>query len=199
MKMEVTFFVERRWKNYENPYMPISSHKMLKNVLIESENSKQRYNLMVDLLTRLEERLLPFSALYINLNPKVECPKTFDAYIPYGSSKFSVPYNLESGDGLYDDFNKCFTAVLNFHPELKVIMGIEYHNCEETGFPPSIVEFLDLMRANLLHRPYDTNSTGEHGSFTESLLNNIKDARDVLLNDSTLERTLIFPQSRDLT
>lgn len=188
--MEITINVGRYWKNCGKSYEPVTSHKILKNVLIESKNSKERYDLTLDLITRLEERLLPFSVLYINLDPKVECPEAFDANITYGSSKFSVPYNLKSGDGLYDDFTKCFTAVLNFHPELKVIMGIEYQNCEEKGFPTSIVGFLDLLRANLLHHPYDTDSTEDHGIFTKSLLNNIKEARNLFENDSTLEETL---------
>lgn len=181
--METKFYMGPDWKHSGRPYEPVTNHKILKNVLVASENSKDRYHLMLDLLEQMEERLPPFSALYINLDPNVECPETFDAKIPYGSSKFSVPYYLKSSDRLYDDFNKCFTAILNFHPELRIIMGLIYQNCEKKEFPTSIIEFLDLMRTLLQDHPYDA-------EFNGSLLKNIKDARDLFENDSTLEHAL---------
>jgi len=180
--MEVSFYVDRHWKNCGRPYEPLTNHKIIKNVLIESENSGERYILMIDLLTQMERSLPSFSTLYINLNPKVECSESFTAKFSYGSSGFNVPYNLKLGDGTYDIFNNCFTAIFNFHPELRVIMGIIHQNCKEKGFPPSVIEFLDLMRTYLEDRPYDA-------KFNESLLKNIKNARDLFENDSTLEQT----------
>ncbi len=67
--MEITFSVGSGWKHCGRPYEPVTSHEILKNVLIESENSKDRFNLMVNILTQMEDCLPPFSALYINLNP----------------------------------------------------------------------------------------------------------------------------------
>ena len=181
--MEITFSVGSGWKHYGRPYEPVTSHEILKNVLIESENSKERFNLMVNLLAQMEGRLPPFSALYINLNPDVECPEIFTEKFTYGSSEFNIPYNLKLGDGLYDIFNSCFTAILNFHPELRVIMGIIYQKCEEKGFPTSIIGFLKLMRRFLRKHKYDD-------KFNNSLLKNIKEARDLFKNDNTLEQTL---------
>ena len=181
--MESKFYMGPYWKNSGNPYEPVTSHKILKNVLIESENSKDRYNLMLNLLEQMEKRLPSFGSLYINLNPKVECHEIFTAKFTYGSSGFNVPYNLDLGDDLRDVFNGCFTAVLNFHPELRVIMGIIYQNCMEKGFPTSVIGFLELMRTFLQDHKYDD-------EFNNSLLKNIKDARDLFENDNTLEQTL---------
>ncbi len=181
--MEITFSVGSVWKLCGRPYEPVTSHKILKNVLIESENSKDRLDLMVNLLAQMEERLPPFNAIYINLNPDVECHEIFTEKFTYGSSEFNVPYYLELGDRLYDVFNRCFNAVLNFHPELRVIMGIIYQNCMEKGFPTSIIGFLELMRTFLQEHRY-----GEE--FANSLLNNIKDAQDLFENDNALEQTL---------
>lgn len=183
--MEITFSVGSGWKHCGRPYEPVTSHKILKNVLIESENSKERFNLMIDLLAQMEEHLPPFSALYINLNPDVECPEIFTEKFTYGSSEFKVPYYLELRDQLYDVFNRCFTAILDFHPELQVIMGIIYQNCMEKGFPTSIIGFLELMRTFLRDHKYDD-------EFTKSLLKNIKDTRGLMENDNALEQTLRF-------
>ena len=181
--MEITFSVGRGWKPYGRPYEPITNHKILKYVLIESKNSKERFCLMLDLLAQMEERLPPFSALYINLDPDVECPEIFTEKFMYGSSEFKVPYYFESGDKMYDTFNRCFNAVLNFHPELRVIMGIIYQKCMKKGFPTSIIGFLELMRTNLQENSYG-------GSFNDSLLKNIKDAQGLFENDNTLEQKL---------
>ncbi len=181
--MEIKFSVGQYWKNCEMPYGPVTNHKILKNVLIESENSKERFNLMVNLLAQMEERLHPFSTLYINLSPEVECPEIFTEKFTYGSSEFNIPYYLELGDDLYDTFNRCFTAILDFHPELQVIMGIIYQNCMEKGFPTSIIGFLELMRTFLQDHKYDD-------EFSTSLLKNIKDARGLIENDNALEQTL---------
>ena len=181
--MEVSFYVDRQWKKCGRPYEPLTNHKIIKNVLIESENSVERYNLMIDLLTQMEKSLPSFSTLYINLNPEVERPEMFTEKFSYGSSEFKVPYYLELGDRLYGAFNRCFTAVLNFHHELRIIMGIIYQKCMKKGFPTSIIGFLELMRTNLQEKSYG-------GSFNDSLLKNIKDAQDLFENDSALEQTL---------
>ena len=59
--MEITFSVGSGWKHCGRPYEPVTSHKILKNVLIESENSKERFNLMIDLLAQMEEHLPPLA------------------------------------------------------------------------------------------------------------------------------------------
>ena len=143
--MEVNFYVDRKWKNWGRPYESLTNHKIIKNVLIESENSGERYNLMIDLLTQMEKRLPPFSTLYINLDPKVECPEAFFAKFTYGSLDFIIPYIHDLGDGSRDRFSKCFNAIFNFHPELQIIIDIIYSNCKKRGFPTSIIGFLELM------------------------------------------------------
>ncbi len=183
--MEITFSVGGGWKHSGRPYEPITNQKILKNVLIESKNSKERFTLMLDLLAQMEERLPPFSALYINLDPEVECPEIFTEKFTYGSSEFKVPYYLELGARIYDTFNRYFNAVLNFHHELRIIMGIIYKKCIKEGFPTSIIGFLELMRTNLQEKSYG-------GSFNDSLLKNIKDAQDLFENDNALEQTLRF-------
>ena len=180
--MEVNFFVDRLWKNWGRPYELLTNHDIIKNVLIESENSGERYNLMIDLLAQMDERLPPFSTLYINLNPKVECPETFAAKFTYSSLDFNVPYIHDLGDDSRDRFSKCFNAIFNFHPELQIIMEIIYSNCTQREFPTSIIGFLELMYAYLEDKPYDN-------EFTKSLLNNIKEAIDLCENDNTLEQT----------
>lgn len=179
--MEVSFYVDRHWKNCGRPYEPLTNHKIIKNVLIESENSGERYNLMIDLLTQMERSLPSFSTLYINLNPKVECSETFTAKFAYGSLEFSVPYIHDLGTASRDRFSKCFNAIFNFHPELQIIMDIIYSNCKKRGFPTSIIGFLELMYTYLEDRPYDN-------EFTKSLLNNIKDAIDICKSDNYLEQ-----------
>jgi hypothetical protein len=181
--MEINFWVGRPWINCERPYEPVSNHKILKNVLIEAEKSNDRQNLMVDLLAQMKERLPPFSALYINLNPKIECPEIFTSKFTYSSSEFTIPYNLELGDYLYDTFNRCYTAILDFHPEMLVIMGIIHHKCKKKGFPTSFLGFLELMRTYIQENEYD-------GEFTSSLLKNIKEVRELFESDNTLEQTL---------
>ena len=181
--MEVNFYLDRFWKNWERSYEPLTNHKIIKNVFIESKNSGERFNLMIDLLTQMEERLSPFSALYINLNPKVECPEVFDAKYTYGSLEFNVPYIHDLEDDSRDRFSKCFNAIFNFHPELQIIMDIIYSNCTRSRFPTSIIGFLGLMYTYLEDKPYDN-------EFTTSLKKNIKDALDLLKNDNVLERTL---------
>jgi len=179
--MEVSFYVDRHWKNCGRPYEPLTNHKIIKNVLIESENSGERYNLMIDLLTQMERSLPPFSTLYINLNPKVECSENFTAKFAYGSMRLSVPYIHDLGNDSRDRFSKCFNAIFNFHPELQIIMDITYSNCKKRGFPTSIIGFLDLMYTYLEEKPYDN-------EFTKSLLNNIKDAIDLCKSDNYLEQ-----------
>ena len=181
--MEVNFYVDRRWENCGRPYEPLTNHKIIKNVLIESENSGERYNLMIDLLAQMEKRLPPFSTLYINLNSKVECPESFTAKFTYSSLDFNIPYIYDLGDNSRNRFSKCFNAIFNFHPELQIIMEIIYSNCKKRGFPTSIIGFLDLMYTYLEDKPYDN-------EFTKSLLKNIKEARDLLENDNDLEQTL---------
>ena len=158
------------------------NHKIIKNVLIESENSGERYNLMIDLLAQMEKRLPPFSTLYINLNPKVECPETFAAKFTYGSLDFNIPYIHDLEDDSHDRFSKCFNAIFNFHPELQIIMEIIYSNRTQREFPTSIIGFLELMYAYLEDKPYDN-------EFTKSLLNNIKEAIDLCESDNSLEQT----------
>jgi len=179
--MEVSFYVDRHWKNCGRPYEPLTNHKIIKNVLIESENSGERYNLMIDLLTQMERSLPSFSTLYINLNPKVECSESFTAKFAYGSMELSVPYIHDLGNDSRDRFSKCFNAIFNFHPELQIIMDIIYSNCKKRGFPISIIGFLDLMYTYLEEKPYDD-------EFTKSLLNNIKDAIDLCKSDNSLEQ-----------
>ena len=89
---------------------------------------------MIDLLAQMEEYLPPFSTLYINLNPKVECPGTFAAKFTYGSLEFNVPYIHDLGDRSRHSFSKCFNAIFNFHPELRIIMEIIYSNCTQREF-----------------------------------------------------------------
>jgi len=180
--MEVKFYVDRHWKNWGSPYVPLTNRKIIKNVLIESENSRERYNLINDLLTQMEKRLPPFSTLYINLNPDVECPDMFSANYTYGSLKFSVPYIHDLGDDSRDTFCGCYNAIFNFHYELRIIMAIIYRNCKKRGFPTSIIEFLELMYTYLEDKPYDK-------EFTRSLLQNIKEAIDLCENDNVLEQT----------
>jgi len=180
--MEVNFYVDRHWENWGRPYEPLTNHKIIKNVLIESENSGERYNLMIDLLAQMEKRLPPFSTLYINLNPKVECPETFTAKFTYGSLDFNIPYIHDLGDDSRDRFSKCFNAIFNFHPELQIIMEIIYSNCTQREFPTSIIGFLELMYAYLEDKPYDN-------EFTKSLLNNIKEAIKLCERDNSLEQT----------
>ena len=180
--MEVKFYMDRQWKNWGRPYEPLTNRQIIKNVLIESENSKERYNLMIDLLAKMEEHLPPFSTLYINLNPMVECPETFDKKFTYASLEFSVPYIHDLEDGSRDSFCRCFNAIFNFHYELRIIMAIIYSNCKKRGFPTSIIGFLELMYTYLEDKPYNK-------EFTRSLLQNIKEAIDLCESDNAIEQT----------
>ena len=180
--MEITFSVGRYWKNCGRPYQPLTNHDIIKNVLIESEHSKERHNLMIDLLAQMEERLPPFSTLYINLNPKVECPGMFVAKFTYGSLNLNIPYIHDLRDDSRDRFSRCFNAIFNFHHELQIVMEIVYSNCTQRGFPTSIIGFLELMHTYLKDKPYDK-------EFTESLLKNINEAIDLFESDNVLEKT----------
>ena len=180
--MEVNFYLDQDWKNCGRPYEPLTNHKIIKNVVIESENSGKRYSLMIDLLTQMEKRLPPFSTLFINLNPNVKCSEPFTAKFTYGSLEFNVPYIYNLGNDSRNRFSKCFNAIFNFHFELQIIMDIIYSNCKERGFPTSIIGFLDLMYAYLEDKPYDN-------EFTKSLLNNIKEAIELCKSDNLLEQT----------
>jgi len=189
--MEINFNLDFHWQNVKEGWnRQVSNQELLKNVVITSENEKARFDLMINLVEQMSMKLLPFSTLFINLNPDFHYSGDFfsKSWV-YGSQNFSVPYYLDLGDPFPDFFPKYVSAILDFHPELECIARIIQDTCQKEGFPPSILQFLEMMRNHVQEYRYDE-------EFNNSLLKNLDEAEQVFKNDDALEKS--FRNTRNL-
>ena len=159
------------------------------NMLISGKDSKERSAILSHILNQIYVRVPDIGVLLIKLKSNE------DTYLyhlnkvyEYGEPKLEIPYFLEH---TFSDVNReqlinCLNAIFGFHYEMKWVMRIVIKHYKLGRFPSSLIDFLDDLKNCLIEHPYDK-------EFTESNIWSIEKARELIQEDSLLERILWIP------